>query len=178
LGTDHPETAASLLNMASMLQSQGQLAEAMHKSQRALTIFQKYLKEDHHFIMDTLVNMATVRYNQDQLEESIELYQQALNITVKSRGAESVQAADIFYKMAVTERDASHQREALKLFDNSLSIYTQTYGVKHPKSVSAKRQVQRLRYTIEEEDRDEYEDSIISVKKRNGECNKSRCVIS
>jgi tetratricopeptide (TPR) repeat protein len=179
LGTDHPETAASLLNMASMLQSQGQLAEAMHKSQRALTIFQKYLKEDHHFIMDTLVNMATVRYNQDQLEESIELYQQALDITEKSRGAKSVQAADILYKMAVTERDASHQREALKLFDNSLSIYTQTYGVKHPKSVSAKRQVQRLRYTIEEDDRNDYEDSIISVKKRNAECTKkSRCIIS
>jgi tetratricopeptide (TPR) repeat protein len=180
LGMDHPETAASLLNMASMLQSQGQLAEAMHKSQRAMTIFQTYLKEDHHFILDTLVNMATVRHNQDQLEESIELYQQALDITEKSqsRGPNSVQAADIMYKMAVTERDASHQREALKLFDNSLSIYTQTYGLKHPKSESAKRQVQRLRYILEEEDRNDCQDSILSVKKRNAECGRRRCVIS
>lgn len=180
LGSDHPEVAASLLNMASILQSQGQLAEAMHKSKRALKIFQTYLKVDHHYIMDTLVNMATVRYSQDQLEESIELYQQALEIIKKSKGAKSFQVADIYYKMATTERDAGNRTEALKLFDSSLSIYTEMFGVKHPKSISAKRQVERLRYTMKEDELDDYEESVLSVKKKfqNDECVKRRCIIS
>ena len=160
-GTDSPETAKTMLNIAILLREKGKLKEAMTKSQSALEIFRNHFKPDSPEIVDALVNMANIRYNQDQLEEAIELYYQALNIvtqkatkfpgnTAKSFSSERVQVADILYQLAVAKRDAGGQdAHALNDFQHALVIYTNAHGDKHAQTIMTKRQVQRLQRTIQ-----------------------------
>jgi tetratricopeptide (TPR) repeat protein len=60
LGGDHPSTAASLNNLASLLQDQGDYVGARPLFERALQIYEKALGPDHPVTATTLNNLAFV----------------------------------------------------------------------------------------------------------------------
>jgi tetratricopeptide (TPR) repeat protein len=64
LGTDHPNTAASLNNLAMLYQKQGKYAEAEPLFKRALAICEQQLGTDH-------PDMATLRNNYTMLLQAI-----------------------------------------------------------------------------------------------------------
>ncbi len=60
LGAEHPDTAASLNNMGTLLQAMGELAEARPYFARALAICEKVLGAEHPDTATSLNNMGAL----------------------------------------------------------------------------------------------------------------------
>ena len=80
MGTDHPDTATSLNNLASLYQAQGKYAEAEPLFQRALAISEQQLGKDHPDTASSLNNLAGLYQAQGKYAEAEPLYQRALAI--------------------------------------------------------------------------------------------------
>ena len=86
LGTEHPNVATSLNNLAGLYSSQGKYEEAEPLYQQALEMLQKLLGTEHPDIATSLNNLAGLYSSQGKYEEAEPLYQQALAIAEKSLG--------------------------------------------------------------------------------------------
>ena len=73
LGTEHPETATSLNNLAVLLRDQGDLAGARPLFERALAIFEKVLGPEHPDTARSLSHLATLLDALSRREEAAAL---------------------------------------------------------------------------------------------------------
>ncbi|MBV9849169.1 MAG: toll/interleukin-1 receptor domain-containing protein [Armatimonadetes bacterium] len=88
LGPEHPDTAASLNNLAVLYKSQGRLDEAAPLYRRALAIDKEALGENHPGYATDLNNLAGLYQAQGRLDEAAPLYRRALDILEKALGPE------------------------------------------------------------------------------------------
>ena len=88
LGPEHPDIAASLNNLASLLGAQGDLAGAQALYERALAVSEKALGAEHPGTGNTLNNLASLLGAQGDLAGARPLYERALAISEKALGAE------------------------------------------------------------------------------------------
>jgi tetratricopeptide (TPR) repeat protein len=88
LGPEHPETAAAVNNLASVLHAQGDLAGAQPLYKRALEIAENALGPEHPNTAMALSNLAALLYAQGDLAGALPLYERALAIYEKKLGPE------------------------------------------------------------------------------------------
>ena len=88
LGPEHPDTAASLNNLARLLHDQGDLAGARPLFKRALTIREKALGPEHPDTATSLNNLALLLKDQGDLAGARPLFERALAISEKALGPE------------------------------------------------------------------------------------------
>ena len=86
LGTDHPDVAASLNNLALLYYHQGRYAQAEPLYQRALAIREKALGPDHPDVATGLNNQAALYYVQGRYAQAEPLFERALAIWEKALG--------------------------------------------------------------------------------------------
>jgi tetratricopeptide (TPR) repeat protein len=122
LGPEHPETATSLGNLASLLHAQGDLAGARSLYKRALAIREKVLGPEHPDRANSLGNLANLLRDQGDLAGARPLLERALAIREKARGPEHPDTATSLDNLALLLSDQGDFSGARPLLERALAI--------------------------------------------------------
>jgi serine/threonine protein kinase/Tfp pilus assembly protein PilF len=131
LGSEHPDVARSLNNIAGVLKQQGKLAEAENLFREALAMHKKVEGSEHPDVASSLNNLAAVLEEEGKLQEAETLYRQALAMQTKLLGPESPNLATILNNLANTLQDEGKPVEAETLFRQGLAMQKKLLGSEH-----------------------------------------------
>ncbi len=137
LGPDHPETAASLNNLAGLYQAQGKYEEAEPLYQRALSVREQQLGPDHPETAASLNNLAMLYYAQGKYEEAEPLYQRALSIVERQLGPTHPDTATSLNNLAILYYAQGKYEQAEPLYQRALSIVERHFGPSHPHTANS-----------------------------------------
>jgi tetratricopeptide (TPR) repeat protein len=132
LGPDHPDTASSLNNLATLYDDQGKYTEAEPLDRRALAICEKQLGPDHPYTASSLNNLAYLYNAQGKYTEAEPLYRRALAICEKQLGPDHPYTASSLNNLAMLYNAQGKYAEAEPLLRRALAIKEQKLGVAHP----------------------------------------------
>src|ERR1700722_15548581 len=136
-GPEHPETAASLANLAALLRDQGDLAGARSLAERALTIKEKVLGPEHPDTAMSLNNLAVVLEAQGDLAGSRPLKERALAIREKVLGREHPDTATSLNNLAFLLQAQGDLAAARPLLERALTIDEKVLGREHPDTATS-----------------------------------------
>jgi tetratricopeptide (TPR) repeat protein len=132
LGPEHPGTATSLNNLASVLEAQGDVAAARPLYERALAIYEKVLGPEHSSTATMLNNLALLLHAHGDLAGARSLHERALAIYEKVLGPEHPRTATSLSNLARLLSATGHAKEAEPLFQRAIAIGKKTLGPDHP----------------------------------------------
>ncbi|MBC7880654.1 MAG: tetratricopeptide repeat protein [Anaerolineae bacterium] len=131
LGSEHPEVAKSLNNLAVLYWLQGNFAEAEPLHKRALAIREKALGSEHPDVAKSLNNLATLYSERGNYAEAEPLYRRALAIREKALGPEHPDLAKSVNNLANLYADRGEYTEAELLYRRALAIWEKALGSEH-----------------------------------------------
>ncbi|MCF4130278.1 FxSxx-COOH system tetratricopeptide repeat protein [Methylobacterium sp. SyP6R] len=136
-GPDHPDTAAILANLASLLRNQGDLAEARSLHERALAITERVRGPDHPNTTTSLNNLALLLQDQGDPDGARPLLERALAVRERVRGPAHPDTAASLNNLASLLRDQGDLAGALPLFKRALAVREQMLGPDHPATATS-----------------------------------------
>jgi tetratricopeptide (TPR) repeat protein len=138
LGPDHPGTAHSLNNLATLYLQSGPLRrEAEPLFRRALAIKEKALGPDHPDTALSFNNLAELYRAQGRYGEAEPLHQRALAIREKALGSDHPDTASSLHNLALLYWAQGRYEEAKPLFQHALEIVERALGPDHSNTASS-----------------------------------------
>ncbi|GHO62320.1 hypothetical protein KSC_012120 [Ktedonobacter sp. SOSP1-52] len=137
LGPEHPDTATSLNNLASLYEHQGKYEQAEPLYQRALTIWEQVLGPEHPQTATGLNNLAGLYASQGKYEQAKPLFQRALAICEQVLGPEHPQTATGLNNLAALYASQGKYEQATLLYQRALAICEQVLGPEHPTTATS-----------------------------------------
>ena len=131
-GTDHPDYATSLNNLAELLKAKSEYEKAEPLYQKALEITKNTLGTDHPSYATSLNNLAGLLRRTGRLAEAEPLYKEDLEITKNALGTEHPDYATSLNNLAGLLEETGRLAEAEPLYQEALEIRKRALGVKHP----------------------------------------------
>ncbi len=131
-GSEHPDVARALNNLAQLLQDTNRLSEAEPLMKRVVTIFEKSYGPDHPNVASALSNLAALLQATNRLSEAEPLMNRALAIDEKSYGPEHPNVAIRLNNLAQLLQDTNRLSEAEPLMRRALRIFLRSLGPQHP----------------------------------------------
>ena len=135
LGPDHPDTALSLNNLASLYDNQGKYSDAEPLYQRALVIREKALGPDHPGTATSLYCLAFHYHNQGKYDVAEPLYQRALMIYEIALGPRSPKDCGVAEQFQLCRNQAKH--------DETDALQRSTKGSENPPSLESNSQYRK-----------------------------------
>jgi tetratricopeptide (TPR) repeat protein len=132
LGSNNPDVATSLNNLAYLYQLQGRYIEAEPLYVRALQIREQQLGKDHPDTALSLSNLAELYRAMGRYTEAEPLVVRSLIIRKQQLGAEHPDVATSLNNLAELYRVQGRYAEAEPLIQRSLAIREQQLGTDHP----------------------------------------------
>ena len=136
-GSDHPNVASYLSNLAGLLQATNRMAEAEPLFRRALAIDEKSYGPDHPKVAVRLSNLAGLLLATNRLAEAEPLMRRALEIDERSYGPDHPHIAGDLNNLAGLLQDTNRGAEAEPLKRRAVSIFEKSLGEDHPKLATA-----------------------------------------
>jgi CHAT domain-containing protein/Tfp pilus assembly protein PilF len=137
LGSDHPDTAASLNNLAELYRSKGDYTKAEPLHIRALAIHEKALGADHPSTSTSLNNLANLYKSKGEYTKAEPLYIRALAIREKALGAEHPYTATSLNNLAVLYYSKGDYTKAEPLYIRALAISEKARGAETPDTATS-----------------------------------------
>jgi RNA polymerase sigma factor (sigma-70 family) len=132
LGADHPDTLASMNNLAAVLQDQGELEAARQLHERVLTTVRRVLGEDHLSTLASLNNLAAVLQDQGDLVGARSLYEQVLEARRRVLGADHPSVLASMNNLATVLQDQGDLVGARSLYEQVIEARRRVLGADHP----------------------------------------------
>jgi tetratricopeptide (TPR) repeat protein len=132
LGTEHPDTATSLNNLANLLRDQGDLAGAWPLFERALAIREKALGPEHPDTATSLNDLAHLFKERGYLADARPLIERALTIYEKALGPEHPWTAATLGNLAFLLQAQGDLVGARRLYERVAAIDEKVFGADHP----------------------------------------------
>ncbi|HLY02773.1 MAG TPA: tetratricopeptide repeat protein [Candidatus Cybelea sp.] len=132
LGSDHPDVARSLDNLAIAHSKQGRYADAQALIERALAIYERALGPDHPDVARRLNNIANIHYEQGRYAEAQPLHERALAIRERALGPDHPDVAISFNNLGIVVSCQGRYAEAQTLYERALKIWERALGPDHP----------------------------------------------
>jgi tetratricopeptide (TPR) repeat protein len=132
LGTDHPDVAASLSNLAALYYLQGKYGEAEPLYLRSLEIRERQLGADHPDVAQSLNNLAELYRLQGKYSEAEPFYLRSLEIWERQLGVDHPLVATSLNNLAALYYSQGNYSEAEPLYVRSLEIRERQLGADHP----------------------------------------------
>ncbi|MGB7445248.1 MAG: tetratricopeptide repeat protein, partial [Coleofasciculaceae cyanobacterium] len=132
LGSEHPDVATSLNNLAYLYESQGRYEQAEPLYHQALEMYQRLLGQEHPDVATSLNNLAALYQSQGRYEQAEPLYRQALEINQRLLGQEHPSVADGLNNLAYLYSSQGRYEQAEPLYRRALEINQRLLGQKHP----------------------------------------------
>ncbi len=131
-GPKDAATATSLNNLAVLLDSQGNYAEARPLYECALKIREEVLGPKHPHTATSLNNLAVLLKSQGNYDEARPLYERALKICEEVLGPQHPNTAKSLNNLAALLRSQGNNEEARPLYERALKICEEVLGPQHP----------------------------------------------
>jgi CHAT domain-containing protein/Flp pilus assembly protein TadD len=131
-GSDNPDVAAPLNNLAGLYRDHGRYAEAVPLFERALAIREKANGPDDPDVAATLNGLALLYQGQGRYGDAELLYKRSLAIREKSLGPDYRDVAESLNNLGILYWKQGRYAEAEPLFKRSLAIFEKTLGSEHP----------------------------------------------
>jgi tetratricopeptide (TPR) repeat protein len=112
LGSEHPDVALALNDLAALCHAQGSYAQAEPLYERSLIIRENALDPEHPSVAQSLSNLAALYRDQGRYAQAEPLYNRALSIAEKSLGPEHPHAATVRENMAILNRTIGKEDSA------------------------------------------------------------------
>jgi tetratricopeptide (TPR) repeat protein len=135
LGPEHPNTAVSLNNLATLLQ--GDLVGARVLFERSREIREKVHGREHPLTATSLSNLAGLLREQGDLAGARPLLERALEIREKALGPEHPDTATRLNNLALLLKDQGDLAGARPLFERALAISEKALGPDHPETAKS-----------------------------------------
>ena len=132
LGMDHPETAASLNNLAGLYLAQEEYAKALPLYERALAIRAKVLGRDHPDTATLLNHLGEWYRSQGEYAKALPLYERALAIWERALGPDHSATATLLDNLSELYESQGEYAKALPLYERVLAIREKSLGKDHP----------------------------------------------
>jgi tetratricopeptide (TPR) repeat protein len=132
LGPEHPDTAESLNNLASLLYEKGDYAEAEPLYRRALAIRERALGPEHPDAARSLTNLALALHARGDYAAAEPLYRQALTADEQALGMEHPETARSLNSLACLLQATGDNTGAELLCRRVLAIAERVLGPEHP----------------------------------------------
>jgi CHAT domain-containing protein/tetratricopeptide (TPR) repeat protein len=132
LGPKHPEVAATLNNLAVLLDFTGRYGEAEPLARRALSIRERVLGPEHPDVATSLNDLAELLHQMDRYDDAEPLYRRALSVRERALGPEHPDVATSLNALAVFLKDTGRYGEAEPLARRALAIRERALGPEHP----------------------------------------------
>ena len=116
-GSDHPNVATSLNNLAELYISKGNYSEIEPLYERALGILEKALGPDHPDVAISTKNLAELYYNQGRYTEAVPLYKNSLKILKEVLGPDHPEVAIMLEHIAALYKKIGKQDETEQLLE-------------------------------------------------------------
>jgi CHAT domain-containing protein/Tfp pilus assembly protein PilF len=132
LGSDHPDVAQSVHNLAILYSSKGDFARSELLYQRALAIREKVLGPEHPDLAASLSNLALLYSERGDYAKAEEFYGRALIIGEKSLGPEHPEVAATLTNFAILCHDRGNYTKAELLYQRARAIFEKAFEPEHP----------------------------------------------
>ena len=148
LGAQHPETAGSLHNLASLLDDRGDYDGAEMLYCRALEIRRTALGPEHPDTAETINNLALTLDNKGDYEAAARLYRQALTIREAALGPEHPFTAQSYNNLATLLCEMGDFEAAEPLYRRALKIREKALGPHDPDTAQSLNNLATLLYRV------------------------------
>jgi tetratricopeptide (TPR) repeat protein len=135
-GSEHPNTASSLNNLASVLQDLGDFAGARQLLERALAIRENVFGSEHPNTASSLNNLANLLRAEGHFAKARAFFERALAIYEKTHGPEHPEMASSLNNLATVLNDQGDFAGARQLLERALAIYEKALGPEHSKTMT------------------------------------------
>ena len=119
LGPDHPDTLATLHNLAEMYRYAGKLPEAIALYERVRDAEIAKLGPDHPDTLSTLNNLAAAYWSTKQLGKSVPLFEDVLRRLEAKLGRQHPSTQGTVANLGVNYKDAGRLKEAIPLLEEA-----------------------------------------------------------
>jgi CHAT domain-containing protein/Tfp pilus assembly protein PilF len=137
LGTEHPDVAAAIDNLADIYTERGAYVKAGPLYRRALETREKVLGKDHPDTAESLSDLAALYYYEGKYEEAELLYRRAIDIHEKALGKDHPDTAASLNDLALVYQKQGKYVEPEPLLKRALEIREKTLGKDHPDTANS-----------------------------------------
>lgn len=128
---NHPDVAAGLVLLASLLRREGRHDEAHRNYKRALAIQKEVLGPDHPETAATLEGLALLLYDLERFEEARTASKRALAIHEKTLGADHPRTVNSLLVLATLNREGGRRDEARQCLERALRACERSLSDEH-----------------------------------------------
>jgi serine/threonine-protein kinase len=130
-GAEHPWTAASMNNLAVMLQELGDYQSAEALSREALVLRRRLLGAEHPEVTGNMANLASILQDKGDYEEAEQLYREALLVRRKLFGENHLRLTATMSNLAALLNAKGDYKAGEALQRQALSIQRKEFGEDH-----------------------------------------------
>ena len=131
-GKDHPNTATTYNNIASLYQSMGEFDKALEYYLKALTVMEKVLGKNHPNTAATYNNIALLYQAKGKFDKALEYYLKALTVMEKVLGKDHPNTAVTYNNIALLYKAMGEFDMALDYNLKALAVREKVLGKEHP----------------------------------------------
>ncbi len=137
LGKKHPDTLASMSNLASVLNSQGKYVEAEEMYRQVLKLSEKVLGKEHPNTLASMNNLASVLDSQGKYVEAEEMHRQVLKLEEKMLGKEHPNTLASMSNLTSVLNSQGKYVEAEEMYRQVLKLSEKVLGKEHPNTLTS-----------------------------------------
>jgi tetratricopeptide (TPR) repeat protein len=136
LGNEHPNTLATMSNLASIYGGQGKLQDAADLQKRVLDATKRTKGTEHPNTLTSMNNLAMTYLDQGKLQDAANLQEQALEADRRTRGDEHPSTLTSMNNLAMTYMEQGKLQEAVDLQEKTLQGQMSTLGEDNPDTLT------------------------------------------
>ncbi len=137
LGADHPDTLASMNNLAEGYHAAGQLDKALPLLEETLKLMKAKLGADHPDTLTSMNNLALGYRDAGQLDKALPLYEETLKLMKAKLGADHPDTLTSMNNLAAGYHAAGQLDKALPLLEETLKLRKAKLGADHPDTLTS-----------------------------------------
>jgi tetratricopeptide (TPR) repeat protein len=128
LGETHPETLASMDDVAAVLERQGKFAEAEDVFAKVLAIRRKTMGEQAPETLTSMFNVAGTMSDRGELAEADALYSEILPMSIRAYGQEDFKVLAVMINLSEIFMEERKYEQAQSLYEKTLDILKRKLG--------------------------------------------------
>ncbi len=137
LGSEHPDTLATMGSLAYSYSAVGEYEKALALGEETLKLEKRVLGSEHPDTLDEMAKVAAYYRNLGRFEEALVLNEKTLKLKIKVLGANHPNVIQAMGNLASSYGNVGRVEEALGLNEQTLKLKKEVLGSEHPSTLAS-----------------------------------------